>query len=101
MHTSSHWFDSATCKLIDWGDGTATLVGLHSEKRNEGHATTLMQQMCDYFDNQNITVIADVNPFGKRKDGLTMQQLVKFYEKFGFKVVGNVKTVLMERIPSQ
>jgi len=101
MHTSSHWYKTASCRLVDWEDGRVTLSSLHSEERNQGHATVLMQQMVDYFDNQNLTALLDAKPYGKRKDGLSTAQLITFYEKFGFKTVDNVKMVLMERVPSQ
>jgi len=100
MKTSSHWYRSAQVKLCEWDEGPAVLTGMHSEQKNQGHASELMEQICRVFDTMGMTVLLDAQPYGKRKDGLDQKQLIKFYEKYGFKVAdADHGQILMERTP--
>lgn len=99
MHTKKYHFKSAYVVLVRWDDGRSTLAGLQADERNKGHASGLMEELIKVFDEEQLTVLLDAKPFGRRKDGLTTQQLAKFYEKYGFVVVDNVQWVLMERVP--
>lgn len=53
---------------------------VHSSLRNQGIATALMKTLVQVLDEEKITLLCDVNPYGD----LTLEQLVLFYSKFGF-----------------
>lgn len=87
---------SASLRLHHWGDGRATLSNLHSKRKGKGHAKSLMKNVIKVFDATKLTVILEAKAYGK--GGMTTAQLMKFYEKFGFKLVWN-DPKLMERKP--
>lgn len=48
--------------------------------RNKGHATALMQEVVAWFDENECDIVLDINAYGD----LDLDQLIKFYSKFGF-----------------
>jgi GNAT superfamily N-acetyltransferase len=67
------------------------------EHRKRGHATRLMESVCQQADDTNIALI--VNP--QVYDGdISQKKLIKFYEKFGFTQIQK-KPLLLVRYPTQ
>lgn len=59
-----------------------------------GEGTKLMKDLVPFLDEHNITVVNGASPYGS----MTMKQLKKFYEKYGFSDIGND---IMLRRPKQ
>ncbi len=91
-------YESATARLYMWDEQTATRSTLFSAKRRQGHATALMRAIVEYADKNFLLLTLEVGAF-HYGDGLSPDNagLVKFYEKFGFKLVGHIT---MERLPN-
>ncbi len=70
------------------------LVGVSSGNPRKGHATALMYQVCQEADDACKTLILTVAPFG---EGMTDDQLQKWYERFGFEVIQTEPAVMMAR----
>ena len=80
---------------------TREIVGVQSKSPHNGHATALMHQTCAEADKWWMTLILHVKPFS---DGLTQEQLEKFYSRFGFVKIQDAAddgrpAVLMARSP--
>ena len=58
-------------------------IFVHRKIRNKGHATRLMQQLIEWADTYDYHIFCDINPYGD----LTLEQLIVFYKKFGFKQI--------------
>ena len=78
-------FASAEIFLME--DEKARLRSVYSTKRNQGYASEVLQQVVDYADEKELSLYLVVQRFGKPKDGLTNEQLEKFYYKFGFRKI--------------
>lgn len=55
---------------------------LFSRDKNLGIGTTLMNEVVDFLDQHNFSVILEVNPYF----GMDLDRLIGFYERFGFLV---------------
>jgi len=81
---------------------TREIVGVQSMSPHNGHATALMHQTCAEADKWWMTLLLHVKPFS---DGMTQEQLEKFYGRFGFVRIQDATDdgtpcVLMARSPS-
>lgn len=54
---------------------------LKARTEGKGEGTLLMNELVKILDEKNITVVNQLNPYGK----MTMENLEKFYSKYGFK----------------
>lgn len=72
------------------------LVGIESTNPRKGHATALLHQVCAEADQHIKVLMLHVEPFD---DGLSIEQLEKFYGKFGFMVAGREPVLIMVRAP--
>lgn len=89
---------SASVKITEWGDGNATISDLHSLQPRLGHATELMNLVVRRAQIKGLNLLLDVQRFGDPHRGLSNDQLVEFYKKFGFIVCQDgVKPVMMIR----
>lgn len=70
------------------------LVGVSSGNPRKGHATALMYQVCQEADDGLKTLILTVAPFG---EGMTEEQLTKWYERFGFQIIQTEPALMMAR----
>lgn len=80
-------YESASAKLEELGPAKTTysLRNLFSRSRGQGHAKGVMQQIVQYADDNNITILLVIQRYGyKDKKALDNSQLKAFYEKFGF-----------------
>jgi GNAT superfamily N-acetyltransferase len=57
------------------------IVSLQSDDHGKGHAKALLHQVCAEADRANVVLMLHVKPFA---DGMTLEQLEKFYEGHGF-----------------
>lgn len=92
--------ESATCKVVVWEDGTASLCDVYATERHQGHATELLNKVMRWVDDRGMLLKTAAEAHG---DGpkLTNPQLVEFYKKFGFVplAVDVTNFVYMERQP--
>ncbi|QAY17070.1 acetyltransferase [Streptomyces phage FrodoSwaggins] len=91
--------DSASLTLTLWGDGSASISDVYSVERRQGHASKLLDQVTWFADRHGMTLKTAAEAYGTGPR-MTTSQLVKFYEKFGFVVLGDDPDyVYMERSP--
>jgi len=91
--------ESASANLRKDDHGVWNLTSVYSESRGKGHASELMRKISEYADVHGITVNLMAREYGAVK-GLTNQQLVTFYRKYGFVVQSHKRGgVLMFRVP--
>jgi GNAT superfamily N-acetyltransferase len=77
----------------DMRSGIRELIDLVSEDRGNGHAKALLYQVCTEADMAGIVLMLEARPFA---DGMTQEQLEKFYEGMGFQKIQDAP-VLMAR----
>lgn len=70
------------------------LLSVKSESQRKGEATALMHKVCQEADDARMTLLIHVVPFD---EGLTLEQLQKFYTKFGFEVIQTEPALMMAR----
>lgn len=71
----------ATGLPVEMQDKIRELLSVVSEDRGKGHAKALLWQVTAEADRAGMVLMLKPEPFA---DGLTLDQLVKFYERFGF-----------------
>jgi GNAT superfamily N-acetyltransferase len=91
---------SSSLLLTIWDEKHAALADFYSQKKGKGHGSKLLAEVVHICDATNLSVILQAesgNPKMKTKN------LVKFYKKHGFEVLGNSKKspVLMRREPTK
>lgn len=82
----------------------AVLANVHSVNRGQGEGTELMKKIVAYADRHGLTVYLRAQRFTSR-DAPDNNQLVAWYQKFGFEVTtryGSVRTMrrVSQRIPT-
>ncbi len=92
-------FESATCRLTPHGDGTADLTHLYSGQRGNGHATGVVTLALRYADEHELETYLLARGYGgPTQTMLSNEQLVEFYNKFGFVAIdGPFSTPRMKR----
>lgn len=70
------------------------VLRVRSEDKRKGHATSLMQIICQEADDNDMLLMLGVNPFA---DGMDETQLIEWYKKFGFEVFQTEPAILMAR----
>jgi len=93
-------YESASVKVVDWGNGRNTLSNLHSIDRRKGHARALLEMICQKADEADQTLILEARQYG-HPIGPDNATLVAFYESLGFELVApeNKHYLYMERAP--
>ena len=81
-------------------DKLRLLTHLHVEKdyRSQGQATALLKQVIKESSEAGLSLV--VEPKAYEEDGLTTEQLIKFYAKHGFVQI-QLKPVIMVRYDNQ
>ncbi len=82
-------YGDARVTLIYEDDATARLVGLHSETRGRGDAKEVMHEAIRHADKLGLTIWLEVQRFGDPRDTLDNEQLISFYERFGFDLIND------------
>ena len=93
--------ESATIRLTDWQDATATLTNLYSKEKGKGHATALLEKVTRYIDEQGYCIVyLEARKYGpENTKALNDEQLIELYTKFGFTVVPDCEDpILMHRL---
>lgn len=91
---------SAQVTMTHSDSKTAKLSNLYSQERGKGHATSLLEEVMDYADKNGISLWLEVQRYGNPRNGLDNSQLIRLYEKFGFDVLEDRRTlVMMGRYP--
>lgn len=55
-------------------------INVPADYRGQGYGSELLGQVCDDADNEGVTLVLNINPYG----ALTYQQLQDWYERWGF-----------------
>lgn len=95
---------SASCRIaiaeglpVAMQDATRELLDVEAADQGNGHASALMHQVTAEADRAWVTLILVARPF---QDGMTQQQLERFYGRFGFAVI-QADPVIMMRSPER
>jgi hypothetical protein len=97
-------YKSASCSVVvpdlpeHIRDQVREITHVNASERRSGHATALMYTVVAEADLSGLVLILKAEPFG---DGMTQEQLLKFYGKFGFEVIQTEPCVLMQRAPQK
>lgn len=79
---------------------TATIESVTSENKNQGHASKVMAKLCELADKHAVTLTLQPVSYADHGEesaegGLGMDDLIRWYEKFGFEL--NYDTGFMTR----
>lgn len=100
-HLKAKRFQKKTAKLElveNTYTKTAEIKSLYSEKKKQGHAAEVMTWVCDYADQNFLTLMAVIEKDPLRDaDALSNDQLVKFFRKFHFIQSDDLQPVVMKR----
>lgn len=81
---------SATLKLIS--PRSAKLINLYSKNPGNGDATQVLHMVVEYVDQRGLDVFLTARRYGYNDSrGLSNRELVEFYKKFGFELMGDSK----------
>ena len=91
--------ESATATVFVATDRTAAIARVLAQKPKQGHGTLLMHQICEWADkNDRLLWLEGQRVPYSRRGGRSNEDLIHFYEKFGFQVVDDgERPTLMER----
>lgn len=93
-------YGEAEVTLVYEDDNTAMLVGLFSRNRGHGEAKAVMLEATRYADKHGIAVWLEARRYGDWRTSLDNDQLMTFYERFGFdRVNDKPRSNLMIREP--
>lgn len=102
MNLGQRTYKQASCRIAmpkalpeEMQHTVREVLGVMSSSKRNGEATALLHQVTTEADFAWITLLIHVEPFD---DGLTADQLEKFYQKFGFVVIQQ-EPLLMARSP--
>lgn len=84
---STFSYESARVTLVYERNQTARLIDLYSENRGRGDAKEVMLEAIRYADKHGITIWLEVQRYGDWRNSLDNDQLISFYERFGFDLV--------------
>lgn len=82
-------YGGAEVTLVYEENNKAMLVGLHSKNKRQGEATAVMLDAVAYADKYDISLWLEAQRYGDWRTSLDNQQLIKFYERFGFDLVND------------
>jgi GNAT superfamily N-acetyltransferase len=92
--------ESASCKVVLWEDGTASLSDVYAKTRRQGHATELLNTVMRWVDDRGLILKTVAQAHGTDPK-LSSTQLVEFYKKFGFVPLTDATDfIYMERQPN-
>lgn len=78
-------YESTSVEIfMDWDKRVGRLSNLFSVVRGNGYASKLLNDICDWADENRIDLWLVAKPFGVPRGALDQNQLIDFYEKFGF-----------------
>jgi GNAT superfamily N-acetyltransferase len=91
--------ESATLTFTDWKDGTASISDVFSAEKRKGHATNLLNEITSFADKKGLILLTAAEAYGE-EPRMSTNQLVTFYERFGFVAIGDdPEYMFMERLP--
>ena len=76
-------YESASCKIIDWEDGTASVTSVYSAIKGQGHATEMLMRVTRWADDYGVLLKLIAEAHGPDPK-LPQSKLIEFYKKFGF-----------------
>lgn len=75
-------------------DGALWISSISTMERSKGDASKVLKKVCDIADEYNVIIRMSPEPYGNK--GLTKNQLIRWYKRYGFK---NISWGEMERLP--
>lgn len=94
---------SASCRIAepegvpeDMRSQLREVVGVQADEKRRGHASGLLHHVCAEADRDWLTLLIKVEPYA---DGMTLDQLERWYGSFGFVRFQTEPCVLMARVP--
>jgi len=90
--------ESASCKVIIWDDGTASLADVYATERRKGHTSSLLNQVMNWVDERGLFLKTAAEAHGSEPK-MPQTLLIEFYKKFGFVPLDDIAEnyVYMER----
>jgi GNAT superfamily N-acetyltransferase len=90
--------ESASCQIIIWDDGTASLANVYATERRKGHTSVLLDQVMNWIDERGIFLKTAAEAHGPEPK-MPQSLLIVFYKKFGFVPLDDITEnyVYMER----
>ena len=93
---------SASCKIVE-ASGVPEhmqpmmreVLDLTSTNPRKGHATALMTRICAEADRTRTTLLLTAHAF---QDGMTDEQLAKWYERFGFIKIQDQPVIMARQV---
>ena len=80
----------------DMRHGLRELLSVHASNPRKGQATALMHEVCAEADRSGFVLMLRPEPFD---DGMTLEQLLAWYVRFGFELIQREPCLLMVRDP--
>ena len=91
-------YETASLTLAIWEDTHGSFIDVISVEKGKGHATGLMNSLTEFADLSGMRLTTQAEPDGD-EPRLSDNQLIAFYEKFGFVRQNNDIHPFMERLP--
>jgi len=92
---------SASCRVAiptgvpdDMREGMRELIAIESGNPRKGHATGLLRSLCTEADVDNLILLVQVQAYD---EGMTTEQLTKWYAGHGFQTLQTEPVILMAR----
>ena len=82
-------YGDAQVTLVYEDDTTARLIGLYSDNRGKGEAKQVMLEATQHADQYGLTIWLEVQRYGDWRNSLDNDQLISFYERFGFDLIND------------
>jgi GNAT superfamily N-acetyltransferase len=96
-NTHEFRFESATCE-VQVKDGRGLVMRVYSKHRGRGHARGLLRLVTEWADENGIELYLRAQGYGgPTQTMLDNNQLIKFYESFGFERDGD--DICMSNVP--
>ena len=93
-------YKSATCRLAIHGDGNADVTHVYSIQRGKGHASGLLRLVTEYADSNDLQLYLLSRGYGGPvQTMLPPDDLIQFYEKFGFVILDKLGAATRMRRP--
>jgi len=102
MPTGRRELASASCRIAmaeglpeHMQAGTREVLDVIASNPRKGHATSLMHKVCKEADRAGITLILTCKQF---QDGMTDEQLIKWYGRFGFISIQDEPVIMARQV---
>lgn len=95
MEVARFTYESASCRIED--NGYTWLTRFVAKEKRVGHGTGLMKAVVEWADANDKELCLVVGAYEDVTDGLTEDQLISFYQRYGFEIYRFVHPIEMVR----